>query len=158
MYLILKTVHILSVVLFLGNIVTGLFWKAHADGTRDPKLQAHALAGVIRSDAWFTVPSVLVILASGIALAMQAGYPIFGTFWIGASLIAFAISGILFGAILAPLQRRLLNAAQAATADAEWPSPAYRRMSLVWEVVGAVAILLPLGALALMVFKPANFF
>ena len=56
MYLLLKTIHILSVVMFLGNIITGLFWKAQADATRDPKLQAHALRGVIRSDAFFTIP------------------------------------------------------------------------------------------------------
>ena len=41
MYLILKRpVHVLSVVLFLGDIITGLFWKAHADGSGDPKVQA----------------------------------------------------------------------------------------------------------------------
>ena len=158
MYLILKTVHVLSVVLFLGNIITGLFWKAHADRTRDPKMQAHALAGVIRSDAFFTIPSVLVIIASGVTLAMMAGLPLLGTAWIAVSLAAFGLSGILFAAILAPLQRRLLNEALAAQADAQWPSREYRRMSRIWEMVGLIAIALPLAALALMVFKPAALF
>ena len=158
MYLIVKTIHVLSVVLFLGNIITGLFWKAHADGTRDPRMQAHALAGVIRSDAWFTIPSVLVIIASGVALASMAGLPLLGTGWIAVSLAAFGLSGVLFAAILAPLQRRLLNEALAAQGGAEWPSAAYRRMSLIWEVVGLIAIALPLAALALMVFKPAILF
>lgn len=156
-YLFLKTVHILSVVLFLGNIITGLFWKAHADATRDPRLQAHALAGIIRSDAWFTIPSVLFIIVSGVALASSAGLPILGTAWIIWSLAAFAVSGILFGLFLAPLQRRLLNAARDAEAgtQAEWPSPDYRSMSVRWEAIGIVAIALPLAAVALMVFKPA---
>lgn len=158
MYLILKTIHVLSVVLFLGNIITGLFWKAHADGTRDPKLQAHALAGVIRSDGWFTIPSVIVIIASGVTLASIAGLPILGTDWIAASLAAFGLSGILFAAILAPLQRRLLNEALAARPGGEWPSRDYRRMSRIWEAIGLVAIALPLAALALMVFKPAALF
>ena len=158
MYLLLKTLHVLSVVLFLGNIITGLFWKAHADVTRDPKLQAHALAGVIRSDLYFTIPSVLAIIATGVALAMMAGLPLLGTPWIAASLAAFGLSGALFGAFLAPLQKRLLNEARGAAAGAEWPSPAYRRLSRTWEVVGLIAILLPLGALALMVFKPATLF
>lgn len=158
MYLLLKTIHVLSVVLFLGNIITGLFWKAHADRTRDPKMSAHALAGVIRSDAWFTIPSVLAIIASGVALASMAGLPLIGTGWIAASLAAFGVSGILFAAILAPLQRRLLNEALGAEAGAEWPSRAYRRMSLAWELVGLAAIALPLAALALMVFKPASLF
>lgn len=158
MYLVLKTIHVLSVVLFLGNIITGIFWKAHADATGDPKVQAHALAGVIRSDAWFTMPSVLVIIASGVALASTAGLPLLGTGWIAASLVAFALSGLLFVAILAPLQRRLLSEALGALADAEWPSRDYRRMSRVWEGIGLVAIALPLMALALMIFKPAALF
>ncbi len=158
MYLFLKTIHILSVVLFLGNIVTGLFWKAHADATRDPRLQAHALAGVIRSDAWFTIPAVVAIIASGVALASLAGLPLLGTGWIAASLAAFGLSGVLFGAILAPLQRRLLNEALGAQPGAEWPSRDYRRMSRVWEAVGLIAIALPLAALALMVFKPGALF
>jgi uncharacterized membrane protein len=153
-YLLLKTVHILSVVLFLGNIVTGIFWKAHADATRDPRIQAHALEGINRSDAWFTMPAVFAIIVSGVALAMSAGLPILGTDWILASLIAFGLSGLLFGVSIAPLQRRLLAAARAAEAGAVWPSGDYRRMSVRWEVTGIVAILLPLAALAMMVFKP----
>ena len=155
MYLILKTIHVLSVVLFLGNIVTGLFWKAHADRCGDPKVQAHAMAGVIRSDRFFTIPSVVAIIASGVGLASMAGLPLLGTPWIAASLAAFGLSGVLFVAILAPLQRRLLNEARGAAAGVEWPSAAYRRMSRIWEIVGLIAILLPLAALALMVFKPA---
>ena len=158
MYLILKTVHVLSVVLFLGNIITGLFWKAHADATGDPKLQAHAMAGIIRRDAWFTIPSVIVIVASGVLLASQAGLPLLRTPWIAWSLAAFALSGLLFGVFLAPLQRKLLAAAREAAPGDGWPSPDYRRMSRVWEVVGIVAIALPLAALALMVLKPTSLF
>jgi uncharacterized membrane protein len=159
-YLILKTIHILSVVLFLGNIITGIFWKGRADATDDPRLQAHAMAGIIRSDAWFTIPSVLVIIASGVALASMAGLPLIGTRWIALSLLAFGASGILFVAYLGPAQKRLLNMAHEAEAgpDGGWPSPAYKRLSLRWEVVGIIAIILPLAALALMVFKPAFLF
>lgn len=37
MYAALKALHILAVALFLGNIVTGLFWKVHGDRTGDPR-------------------------------------------------------------------------------------------------------------------------
>jgi uncharacterized membrane protein len=158
MYLFLKTVHILSVVLFLGNIITGIFWKAHADVTRDPRVQAHALAGVTRSDSYFTIPAVIVIIVTGVALASSAELPLLGTDWIAASLLAFGASGILFGLVVAPLQRRLMNIALAAGTNDEWPSREYRRTSTIWEVVGIVSILLPLVAVALMVFKPAVLF
>ena len=41
MYALLKFVHVLAVILFLGNVITGLFWKAHADRTKDPKIIGH---------------------------------------------------------------------------------------------------------------------
>ena len=156
MYLLLKTVHVLSVVLFLGNIITGIFWVAHANRTGQPALQAHAMAGVIRSDAYFTLPAVIAIVVTGVALAMSAGLPIFGTKWIAASLIAFGISGVLFGTVLAPLQRRLVEAARAADGGGAWPTPEFKRMTRIWEAVGIVAILLPIAALTLMVYKPAT--
>ena len=99
---------------------------------------------------------VIVIIASGVLLSAEAGLPLLTTPWIAASLAAFALSGILFGAILAPMQRRLLKIASEATVGADWPSPAYRRTSNMWELVGIVSILLPLSAVALMVFKPAT--
>ncbi len=155
-YLLLKTAHILSVVLFLGNIVTGIFWVAHANRSADARLVAHAMSGVIRSDTYFTMPSVVAILVTGFALAGIAQMPILGTPWIGASLILFGLSGLLFAVFLAPLQRRIVAEASEMQTSASFPSPAYRRMLRRWEIIGIVAILLPLGALALMVFKPAN--
>lgn len=95
-YLALKAVHILSVVLFLGNIITGLFWKAHADATRNPAMQALALAGIIRSDTLFTVPAVVAVTLSGVGLALIGDLPLLRTPWILISLIAFTLSGILF--------------------------------------------------------------
>jgi len=44
MYLWLKLIHVVGVVAFLGNFVTGLFWHVHASRTRDPKILAHQLA------------------------------------------------------------------------------------------------------------------
>src|SRR6188474_3607230 len=82
MYLWLKVIHILAVVMCIGNIVTGVFWHKHAERTRDPRLIAHAMAGVIRSDRLFTMPGVFLILASGIFAAVQGGFPILRTGWI----------------------------------------------------------------------------
>jgi uncharacterized membrane protein len=152
-YLILKSLHILSVVLFLGNIITGLFWKRHADRTGDAKLMAHALDGVIRSDRWFTMPGVFAIIITGVGLAQLAGYPIFGTGWIWKSIVLFGISGALFGIWVAPLQKRLRAMAEAGAASGAFDVALYRRLSLRWEVVGILATITPLGALFLMVAK-----
>ena len=50
MYLVLKLLHVAAVIAFLGNITTGLFWHRHAARTRDPKLLAFTMGGIIRSD------------------------------------------------------------------------------------------------------------
>ena len=55
-YLTLKMLHIVAVVLFLGNIITGVFWKDHADRSRDPRIILAILEGIVRSDRWFTIP------------------------------------------------------------------------------------------------------
>jgi uncharacterized membrane protein len=152
MYLWLKVLHVLAVILFVGNIVTGVFWHKHAERTRDPRLIAHAMDGVIRSDRLFTMPGVLLILATGIIAAVQAGFPILGTGWILWSIVLFTVAGLVFMLRLGPLQRRMRDFASAAgTFDYE----AYHRLSKQWDFWGAIATLAPLGAVALMVLKPA---
>lgn len=152
MYLLLKTVHVLAVVLFLGNIITGVFWKLHADRTRNPAIMANALQGVIHSDRWFTIPGVALIIITGVWMAMTAGYPILGTGWIFWGLVLFVVSGLIFQIWIAPLQRQMLALVQnGATMD--WL--AYKRLSRRWDISGAVATLTPLLAMCLMVFKPA---
>ena len=156
MYLALKALHILAVVLFLGNIITGVFWKAHGDRTGDPRIMAHTMGGIIRSDRWFTLPGVLLIIVFGIWAALYAGLPILGTSWILHSLILFGISGLAFVGQVAPLQRRLQGLALQGAAGGNWDPVAYRRLSRRWEFWGAVAVLTPLAAVVLMVFKPGS--
>ncbi len=96
MYLIFKLIHVSAVILFLGNIITGLFWKAHADRTRDPRMMANTLQGIIRSDRWFTIPGVIVITLGGFAAAIHGSIPILGTGWILWSIVLFSLSGFAF--------------------------------------------------------------
>ncbi len=156
MYLAMKTLHILAVVLFLGNIVTGLFWKAHGDRTADPRIVTHTLDGIIRSDRWFTLPGVVLIVAFGLAAAVLGRLPILGTGWIWQSIVLFSVSGLAFVLQVAPLQRRLRELASVEVGGGPWDQAAYRRLSRRWEVWGVVAILTPLAALVLMVYKPGS--
>jgi uncharacterized membrane protein len=155
MYLWLKLIHVLAVVAFVGNIVTGVFWHKHALRTRDARLIAHAVDGVIRSDRLFTMPGVLVILASGIFAAIQGGLPILGTRWILWTIVMFAISGLAFMFRLAPLQRAMRAQAEAGAKSGAFDYVGYHRLSKQWDFWGAVATIAPLIGLALMVLKPA---
>src|SRR5687768_12726355 len=103
-YLSFKLLHIAAVILFLGNIITGLFWKAHADRTRDPRVIAHTFLGIIRSDRWFTLPGIVAILIGGFGAAIVGRIPILGTGWILWSIVLFSLSGLAFSFRVAPLQ------------------------------------------------------
>lgn len=155
MYLWMKLVHILAVVLFLGNIITGLFWHRHAERTRNPRVLAHTMDGVIRSDRLFTMPGVIVIIATGILAAVQGGFPLLRTGWIAWTLVLFGISGLAFMFRVAPLQRALRARAEAGANSGSFDFDAYHRLAVQWEIWGAVATVTPLAGLALMVLKPS---
>ena len=155
MYLWMKLVHILAVVLFLGNIITGLFWHRHAERTRNPRLLAYTMDGIIRSDRLFTMPGVLVIIATGIFAAVQGGIPLLRTGWIAWTLLLFGISGVAFALRVAPLQRELRALADAGASSGSFSFDAYHRLAARWEIWGAVATVTPLAGLALMVLKPS---
>lgn len=154
MYLVFKLLHVIAVVMFLGNITTGLFWHAHAARTRDPKLLAHTMDGIIRSDRLFTTPGVLGILAAGVALAIYGNFPMLRTGWILWTLVLFAISGAIFGMRIVPMQRQLRALAQSG-ASGSFDYAQYHALAVRWELWGAAALLTPAIGLALMVLKPA---
>ena len=154
MYLTLKLLHIASVVVFLGNITTGLFWHAHAAHTRDPRLLFHTMDGIIRSDRWFTLPGVLGILVTGVVAALHAGLPLLRTSWIAGAIALFSVSGICFAARVAPLQERLRSIARAGVESGEFDAAAYSGVARRWEAWGLVALVTPVLAMVLMVLKP----
>src|SRR5688572_9782946 len=154
-YLTLKFLHIVGAILFLGNIITGVFWKAHGDKSRNPAVMAHALDGIIRSDQLFTLPGVIIIVAAGFAGAIMGGIPLLRTEWLAGGIILLTISGIAFVARIAPLQRQMRDLALANPDPATFDWAAYDRLSRGWAIWGAIALLAPLLAAALMVFKPS---
>jgi uncharacterized membrane protein len=152
-YLVWKLLHIASVVLFLGNITTGLFWAGHAHRTRDFHLIASTFEGIIRSDRLFTLPGVVGILVAGIAAAIDGHLPILGTGWILWSVILFVISGLAFGFRVAPLQRQIVRIAHTSDASEQaWDS--YTKVYKSWERWGLLALITPAAAVAIMVLKP----
>ena len=152
-YFILKSLHILSVVLFLGNIITGVFWKFHGDRVGTMSARVQALDGVIRSDRWFTLPGVVAIIVTGVWLAISLHLPLLGTKWILWSLILFGISGLASSFSSRPCRRSCWPMARAGEAG-NWNPAEYDRLSGAWKLWGAVATLAPVIALVLMVMKP----
>jgi len=145
--------HIAGCVLFLGNIVTAAFWKVRADLKGDPAEIHHTVKNVMLADAVFTLPSLLLIIVSGMVMAVQAGYGMSGMSWLTASLVLFGVTGILWAGILIPLQKGMIRHSLQSVKDGGI-SASYKRVSTYWAVGGTIATLLPFVILYLMVSKP----
>lgn len=153
LYSLLKSLHVVSVILFVGNIIVGVFWKAHADRLGELRARAQALDGIIKADAVFTMPGVILIVVTGVWLSFEGEIHMLRTDWILWSIILFAISGAAFMARVGPLQKKLLVNVRAGIGG-QWNEAEYDRLSRGWQVWGTIATLAPLVAVFLMVFKP----
>ena len=152
-YSILKILHIVSMIVFMGNITIGIFWLRYALKTRDFGIINHTIKGIIRADRIFTIPSVSLLLLAGIGAAMHGGYPIFGTGWILWSLVLLGISCFAFSAMLAPVQRKIrtLTEAGGKPSDSEWQK--LQTLIRQWNIWGFVAWFTPFLALLMMIMK-----
>ncbi len=65
MYLALKFIHVLAVIIFVGNISVGILWRTIGERTRDPRIIAHTMKGILLADKFFTIPAVIVLLLAG---------------------------------------------------------------------------------------------
>ena len=150
-YLYLKLIHVLFVIMFLGNITVGVFWKVFAQKSKDPDKIAFAFKGIIKADRVFTIPGVIGITIFGFGGAIHGGLPILGTGWILWSIILFTISGIVFMAKLVPLQKQIA----ALAADKEkfnWDD--YHKLAKQWDFWGFISLVTPFAAAILMILKP----
>jgi uncharacterized membrane protein len=147
------SLHILGVVLFLGNIIVTAVWKMLADRTQSPPVVAYAQRLVTITDAAFTATGVVLIIVSGQVLADDFGGVFSGPTWLTIGWSLFIASGVIWLGVLIPvevMQARLARQFR----DSPMIPDRYWRLSMIWAVFGAVATLLPLANLYLMVFKP----
>ncbi len=152
MYELFKALHILGVVVLLGNVTITAFWKVLADRTGRPEIIAHAQGGVTIADWLFTLAGIVFILVGGYGAAWIVDYPLFTLDWLGIGQILFALSGMIWLCILVPLQIRQARAAKAFASNDTVPVP-YRRDARLWLIWGVVATVPLIAALYVMVVK-----
>lgn len=149
---VLLFLHILGAIIFLGNIVTAAIWKIRADLRRDPGFIHNTVKNVLLADFIFTLPGIILIIVSGILMAVQSGYSMDTFNWLTLSLFLFVLTGILWFAILIPLQRSMIRYS-ARSIDDGFIANEYQKVSRYWAFVGVAATLLPVVILYLMVTK-----
>lgn len=153
MALLLKVLHVVGAIMFVGNIVTAAFWKFRADRSGDIRLIAAAQRGVMAADLWFTAPGVILIIGCGLGLVRLYNLDILHTGWLLAANTLMILSGVIWVAILLPCQRLMIRYATQAE-QAGVLDPAYHKATLTWNIAGSLATLLPFVNVWLMVAKP----
>jgi len=149
-YNIWKLLHILSVIIFLGNITFSIYWKIQADNSKERIKIVDAFKNIIKADRIFTMPSITALLIFGVGTAMQGGLSLIETPWIIWSIILLIISTYSFMGKVIPIQKKILILASSDNFD--WNI--YMKLSRSWSIWGTIAVVSPYIAVALMVLKP----
>ncbi|ABE37382.1 conserved hypothetical protein [Rhodopseudomonas palustris BisB5] len=152
MYDVFKFLHVVGVVVLVGNVTITAFWKAFSDLTRDPKIVAHAQRGVTVSDLIFTLLGIVLVMVGGYGAAIVKDVPLFSSFWLVAGQILFAISGMMWLGILVPLQIRQARLARSFADGSDIPERYWRdtRTWLIWGIIATVPLV---AAIFVMVVK-----
>lgn len=153
LYLFLKTIHLIGAVLFLGNLVVTAWWKAAADRTRDARVVAFAQKQVARTDLLFTAAGAVLLFGGGVGNALAHQMDFLAISWMAWSFYLFLASGAIWIGVLVPTQIEQGRLAVEFGRGGEIPEE-YWRLARRWNRFGALALLPPLVALILMIYKP----
>jgi len=148
----IKVLHLLGVVLFLGNIIISAVWRLLAQRSDDKAIHQFSIKLIQRTDFIFTVPGIIFIGVTGHMLAAGVG-GIGAHGWIYHSYALLTVSALIWMIGLIPIQRkqmRLLNEAH----SIKEAGVRYSTLNRWWSILIIIATVLPLIALYLMVIRP----
>jgi uncharacterized membrane protein len=151
-YDIFKTLHLLGLVLLLGNVTVTSIWKLYADRSRDPRIISFAQRLVTITDWFFTVWGILLLVGGGFGAAWVAGIDPFGADWLVWSEVQFVLAGMVWLFLLVPIQLRQARLARGFAERGPIPEE-YWRLSRAWITWGLVATIPLVGAIWSMVAK-----
>jgi uncharacterized membrane protein len=152
MYPVLKALHVLGVVFYLGNLLVTAVWQTLADRSGDVRVAQHAQRLARSTDLVFTGGGALILLATGLHLAATLIPHFWEVRWIMEGLGFFVISVLIWAAVLMPIQARQ-GRLLAAAAPAGPPSADYLRLGRIRLWAGVAAVLPAVWAIWVMVVK-----
>ncbi|MDP1612210.1 MAG: DUF2269 domain-containing protein [Sulfuritalea sp.] len=150
-YLMLKTLHLLSMVLLFGTGLGSAFYKWMADRSGDVAHIAVTNRHVVLADWIFTTPTVIFQPISGLWMVYLLDLPL-TTPWIATSLLLFVLAGVCWLPVVW-LQIRMRDIAVDAAAQRKSLPPIYWRMARWWFWLGVPAFTSMVLVVALMVLK-----
>lgn len=152
MYAALKTLHILGVVLLVGNVTVSAVWKVFADRSGDVRLVTFSQRLIAITDWSLTLGGILLIIGGGYGMLYVSGASPFDTSWLVYGQILFAGSGAIWLGVLVPAQIRLGREARKLS-EPDGVTRAYRAGSRLWLFWGVVATIPLVAAIYIMTAK-----
>lgn len=150
-YLLLKWLHILAAIVFLGMGAGTAWFKLWADRSGELSVIVWAQRLVVKTDWIFTLPSGLVLFVSGVGLAQLAGWSLSSGFAFY-GLLLFGVAGLTW-LPAAWLQLRMRAASESALESGQL-DPGFHRDHRIWLALGFPSFLAAVGATLVMVLKP----
>ena len=151
-YAAFKLIHLLGIVLLIGNVTVTSIWKVFAERSGAPATVAFAQRLVTGTDWTLTLGGIVLTVVGGYGMLWVARWSPLAGAWLVWSQALFVLSGLIWLAVLLPIQIRQARMARAFEAESALP-PAYRRLARLWLFWGVVATLPLLAAMWLMVAK-----
>lgn len=152
-YATFKFLHVLGAIILVGNVTVTAVWKVFADRTHDARVVAFGQRLVTITDWSLTAGGIVLLVLGGYGAALAGRVNLFGARWLVWGQLLFALSGVIWAAILVPVQIRQARMARAFANGGDIPE-AYRQAARRWLVWGIIATVPLVAAVWLMVFKP----
>lgn len=152
-YEIAKFVHVLGVIVLVGNVTATAMWKFFADRSDDPVIVGFSQRLVTITDWSLTFWGVVLTVIGGYGAATIGRMDLLSDRWLVLGQGLFLVSGILWVGILVPLQIRMARTARQFKNGGSIPE-GYRVASRAWLVTGIAATVPLVAAIWVMVAKP----
>ena len=153
LYLPLKWLHIVSSTVLFGTGLGTAFHFWHTMRTGSVAAIAASARTTVIADWLFTTPAVLLQPATGVAMALIAGYPLTST-WIAASIALYLVAGACWVPVVF-IQLRMRDIATTSERRGVPLDPEFHGLARRWFVLGWPAFIALVVVFWLMIAKPA---
>lgn len=152
LYLPLKWLHVVSSTVLFGTGLGTAFHLWYTMRTGSVAAVAASARTTVLADWLFTLPAVIVQPATGLALALVAGFPL-GSTWIAVSFGLYLVAGACWVPVVF-IQLRMRDIATACEREGRPLDPGFHRLARLWFALGWPAFIALAAVFWLMIAKP----
>ena len=153
-YEIHKTLHILGVIMLVGNILLSLIWMFLANRTKNNEVTLFASKSTDWLDRILTAPGIALIVFNGLMMADSSLGGPFNLNWMISAIFRLLIVAIIWVLALVPNQRVMIKAAQEAVNNDTDLSETFDSAYKKWRIWTVIIIILLVNIVEIMVSKP----